>query len=400
MAIAVNEITLFANADESSPTVKGAGSLLNHTTPFSALAAFPFANPTAPFGYWGLSNGTDTGGNYRIEHVAARVGLDPQIVYSNYNGANPVTITAAFEYGGNFYPVYFKGKRAVVLDPNDLVISDPCPLTLPAAATFYTRTFVSVTSGQTWVNNIFPHAEDQVSRSNGETDKTLGGATSYAFEYLLAPVAVIAAAPWGASPLHAAGVGDSIMAGLSDTNYDGWLVRAAAANGAGSVRATKGATLASTFTATATGDPFGQKSLASLGRRIVCHYGNNDLTGSPSLATMQTRLSAIWQIFVDRGCVVYQGTLTPRTTSTDTWATTANQTPEANYGASSTRTQLNDWIRTIPSPLTGYIEVADAVESARNSGLWKAPDYTADGVHPRDTGHAAIAAIVPAGVFG
>ena len=52
-------------------------------------------------------------------------------------------------------------------------------------------------------------------------------------------------------------------------------------------------------------------------------------------------------------------------------------------------------------PLAGYIEVADTVESARNSGLWKA-GYSGDGTHPNTVGATAIAAALPSavGYFG
>jgi lysophospholipase L1-like esterase len=81
------------------------------------------------------------------------------------------------------------------------------------------------------------------------------------------------------------------------------------------------------------------------------------------------------------------------------------------------RVQINDWIRArcpengsgvpqlagtpgaVASPfLSGWFETADTVESARNSGKWKATGsasgYTADGVHPSQTGHAAMAAAI------
>lgn len=62
--------------------------------------------------------------------------------------------------------------------------------------------------------------------------------------------------------------------------------------------------------------------------------------------------------------------------------------PEAT---NSVRTALNDWIRTTPGPLTGYLELADVTETARNTGLWK-PTYTTDLIHEDADGYAAIEA--------
>ena len=95
------------------------------------------------------------------------------------------------------------------------------------------------------------------------------------------------------------------------------------------------------------------------------------------------------------GMQVWQATITPRSTSTDSFATTVNQTPLN----AAVLTEVNDYIRTLPSPLAGVIEASDAASSARNSGLWKvtgAAQYaTSDGLHPSTDMHVAIAGLVP-----
>jgi hypothetical protein len=53
-------------------------------------------------------------------------------------------------------------------------------------------------------------------------------------------------------------------------------------------------------------------------------------------------------------------------------------------------------------PVSAYFEVADTVETARDSGIWKAGYvYTTDGVgvHPSATGHAAMAAAINTALF-
>lgn len=89
-----------------------------------------------------------------------------------------------------------------------------------------------------------------------------------------------------------------------------------------------------------------------------------------------------------------------------TWATTANQTV-ANSTKEANRVQLNGWLRSgapivagaavaagtqgattagqSGHPLYGLWEITDRVETARDSGIWKA-GYTSDGLHPNSTG--------------
>lgn len=118
---------------------------------------------------------------------------------------------------------------------------------------------------------------------------------------------------------------------------------------------------------------------------VVCEYGINDvnLAGRTAVAT-EVDLAAIYALFPTKR--VWQSTISPVSTSTDAWATVANQTTAATNAQ---RTALNDWIRTKPSPLVGYFEVADVLETARNSGIWNvqanlgAP--TGDGLHEGPT---------------
>ena len=118
---------------------------------------------------------------------------------------------------------------------------------------------------------------------------------------------------------------------------------------------------------------------------------------------------------------MYQTTVTPQTTSTDAWVTTANQTVTAVHAR---RIGLNDWIRdgapfdtatglavavgatgstivragTRAHPLKGFFEIADIVETSRNSGIWKA-GWTTDGLHPNATGYAAAYLGIDLSVF-
>lgn len=104
------------------------------------------------------------------------------------------------------------------------------------------------------------------------------------------------------------------------------------------------------------------------------------------------------------GCIAGTGTQTV----TYTGKTTTSFTGVAGgVGAIGTSGILQDTI--VPAgalvagqgghPLTSFFEIADTVESSRNSGRWKAPGYTADGIHPSAVGHAAMAAGINTGLF-
>jgi hypothetical protein len=96
-----------------------------------------------------------------------------------------------------------------------------------------------------------------------------------------------------------------------------------------------------------------------------------------------------------RGLKVFQTTICPRTTSTDNWTTTTNQTP---YAHEDIRVALNDWIRTCPAPLSGFFDAADLAETSRNSGIWKV-GYPSDGTHITKTGAIAISACIDTSKF-
>jgi lysophospholipase L1-like esterase len=138
---------------------------------------------------------------------------------------------------------------------------------------------------------------------------------------------------------------------------------------------------------------------------IVSNYGTNDLAGSPTLLTMQTNYLALWSFlaqFTPHGYKdVYQTSILPRTVSN------VSQTPlNANYASgSSLRNQMNAWMCSqVGVTIGGFIDTSAAVENSPGScagtgdGQWKSLSLTADGTHPTNAGHTAIAGVV--GVAG
>jgi hypothetical protein len=133
--------------------------------------------------------------------------------------------------------------------------------------------------------------------------------------------------------------------------------------------------------------------LAQYHTHVHFEYGINDLTAGRTAAVIQTALQAGYALFPTKK--ISQSTIPPVTASTDAWATLANQTPA---GTNAQRILLNNWIRSKPSPLWNAFEVADVVESARDSGLWKTPTdsagitaaVTGDGTHETPYGYGLI----------
>lgn len=148
-----------------------------------------------------------------------------------------------------------------------------------------------------------------------------------------------------------------------------------------------------------------RQALAQYHTNVHIEYGINDVIAGASAATIQANLTTAYGFF--SSLKVSQQTIEPRSSSSDSWATVANQTTGANNAA---RTTVNDWIRGLPSPLTQYFEIADVVENGRNAGVWKGTDssptpfpaMTGDGIHPTPYGYHYIRNFGPfiAGCFG
>jgi lysophospholipase L1-like esterase len=106
--------------------------------------------------------------------------------------------------------------------------------------------------------------------------------------------------------------------------------------------------------------------------------GTNDFYAGTSAATIEGYLTTIGNLAAAIGLTPIIATLPPRTTSTDNWATTTNQTVTSNE---SIRTALNTWVRSTPLPHASFVEFCTPAESSPGSGLWSVPGGTADGIH-------------------
>lgn len=365
----------------------------------------------------GLSNGTDTSTTYLTKHTLLRDTGTIRLAYGNfYNnagaetaGPNDIAVKVEIRLAdSSVIPVTFGGQVTRTINPNGLATSDPVSVNQLAGAVISVVTYVSVTAGQKWPVGIATVTANGEGRT-ANADQTGGGAVTATAVFAYSPLQIVGDVPPGAPVL--AGIGDSIMAGTGDSNTIGMFYRAFSG-----VLAEQRIAYPSESV-----NGFSQPRLSA--RRLplidcathaICNLGVNDVKAGTAAATIEANLVKVWRAVAARGILVRQTTITPVTTSTDVWATTANQTVTANEAI---RVALNTWLRAgapldagtlaVVSagtsgaliagqpghPLRAVVELADTVETARNSGIWQA-GYTGDGTHPNATAATALAAVL------
>lgn len=384
---------------------RGAGFPGPFRSPFSVRRRTPVVNTTprnfasgvrAPgIGSGTLSNGTDTTQNFRASHHNM-AGVSMTGFKLGYCGwyldatsevicPNDYTVSVSIEYPAGTYTrvTWDNGATSKVIAAGQaLVLSDAININIPKDAQFWVITYVSVSPGQRWplCHNRVSSLGEQGELGIGLTDKTLVGGVSGASQGLR-PAAIIGYAA-GMKSVSLAGMGDSIIHGSGDGTFDGrgntsWIGRAATIADIPYLPiAVVGTTLASQVVANKLNYRLAYLQAAGI-THIVANWGIND-TGS-GFSTFQTNLNTLWAALATTGARVYHTTLGPRSTSTDAWYTVSRQTAHSQYnGSSATGHQINDYIRTTPSPLSGYLETADVLSTSRYSGLWKTGDSHPD----------------------
>lgn len=364
-----------------------------------------------------LSDGTTQGGTSRLIHQALCSFSSLKLAYGNWynstgdaDGPNDITVGGAVEYAnsGKPLPVTFGGANQVVIKPGGIAISDPVGIGPVSKGSFFeTRTFVQVSAG-----NKFPLGSDLTSSGNGEghnypagasvgadlTGTGAGSVTAVNQVRVYGPAALLGRPTYQPSSTVLI-IGDSIATGVGETLSAftdwGFIVRALNSNYPFMRLSFPGET-PGVWSQNGRQGCFRRTRMVGLASfsHVICQNGINSI--SLGTSGLQSAMTAMWQFFAGYGIPVYQTTITPWTTSSDSWATLVNQTVTADEP---TRVAVNDWIRTTPSPLTGYIEAADAAESSRNSGKWRVDGGAhSTGIHPNNLGHQDIAAGISAAV--
>lgn len=390
----------------------------------------PVATRTAMTNMRAKSDGTQTQETSRVSHIITADCFALRLYYvnitSNANAVSPIdgdnTITVRCDVEGadgkRKRGWNTQGGRNIVLEPGGIGFLDVHGV-FKKGDRIYTRTNVSVaTLGQKWPRTMTTNTGLQAGIGEGVTagsDLTLPSITavSSSFTWVFSPCMILGET--AAPVVTVAQIGDSIAASQNDQADFGFILRALN-NSYGYVSlAQQGETIAMFQTADEGG---GRGPALDHVSHAVCQYGVNDIyNNAVTLATYQASCLSLWTALARRGIKVFQTTITPKSTSTDSWATLANQTADA---ATSIRNNANDWFRAgspidpttkaavaigtsgallngqAGHPLTGYFEVADLCESARNSGKWivtGAANYaTSDGTHPTIAVHTLMAA--------
>lgn len=310
-------------------------------------------------------------------------------------GAN-LAVTASIEYPLNdCHQISWGGSSTGAVATLTTLVSDPIAIHIPKGAMFAVRRFVSCTAGIP-----FTSFSDQTDRgfgtdvfgyaASGIGDQTMTNAavtTAQSPGFIHFPAAILAMTR---RPSLAV-IGDSRNVGSTASSSTAAFD---AIGNLGEIQRSIGAHLGCLDLGI-----YGEKLqnfVASNARRVelgsycshICiEMGINDVTGGRSAAQIAADTAAIAAYFPDHRLVL--STMPPSTTSTDGWASVDNQTIHANDGI---RVAVNNARRALPSPFVACWDVADAVESARDSGKWKAPGHTADGLHESELAYGAIAA--------
>jgi len=296
------------------------------------------------------------------------------------------TVTASIEYpAGTFTQVKFAGSATGNIADGASLLSDPVTVCIPQNAFFFVRFFYQNTAGIPYEDRGGDDAygEAMTYAASGLTDQTMSGTVVQTTAgYRTGPTAIVAMTQRPAIML----LGASNVYGSTDTHDDstgdiGSLARSIGPSLA-YINASLRGDLANYWINNGHAERLALKQYCS---HVIVGLGRNDLfTGRTAVQTLAD-LQSIYALLLDKP--IYQVTLEPTSTSTDSWATTVNQTTAAWNGE---RVTLNASIRAVPAPLRNYIEIADIYETSRGSGIWKAPGYTSDGVHGGAVSNAAV----------
>lgn len=313
------------------------------------------------------------------------------------SGGAQHTIKRYIEYPeGVFTQVKWAGQPTVALNSGSRIVSDAINLTIPAGAKFWERTVVLTSATIPIIEMPAAHTalgldDGNVSADQGNSGTIPAGANpnSIGCQAILGDVNASNARSFVI-------IGDSLAFGSLDNTGvgtyggSGWIARLLDNAGipytkwaTGGMRAFDAATLSATLNADA--GVFGAFT------DVICEYGLNDLRLSRTAAQILADQQTLYTLANFAGKRIWQSTITPRSTSTDAWATVKNQTPQTD-GTMASLASLNASIRAVPANVFRIIEAADAAMSGRDSGKHKAPPIgTADGTHFNSVRAALVA---------
>jgi len=308
------------------------------------------------------------------------------------------TIAADIEYpAGVFTRVTFGGANSVVMaDGATQVPSDAITVNIPKGAQYWINTYQQSAAGIIFYLSVLSSDVLLDHSSQNAADLTCTAWTGlYGAVANFGPYAILATTR---SPCVAT-IGDSLLCntgGTSGKGVYGGLLSPGIAPFLPVLDLSRGGQWAQHW---AEGGGAKRATYLDYATHGIIELGVNDY------ATLRTAAQVIANRQTIRGLKPslkwFQTTITPRATSSDSWVTLTNQTTNT-YNA--VRIAINEQVRGGMEGFVGYIELADALESARNSGIFKAPPMTpaaivGDVVHPNDAGYALTRPYVNPAVF-
>lgn len=346
--------------------------------------------------------------NGRTPHIARDNITQLQAEWGNwYVSANPgfaetnapgtALISMGIEYPvGVFTPMKVNGAASFSCGSGANVLTDKLNIVIPYGAQFWFRMYLYNALGFPYVAGFTADQRaDQWEMGLGVgTDKSLGGAIAVAnWVWGCYPLALIANTTRVAAGVY----GDSRFSGGKDLVDDTSFDQGEAARSLGPFYA---------YANLATKGDYASKFLVSNAKRlylqkyyshIFTDYGNNDiLVAGRAAAAVATDMAAIAALFP--GKPVFGVTAYPYGLS-GTYADLVGQT--INAAVNTQRVALNGMVRAGLPGYRGFFDIADAIESSRNSGKFAPASLTDDGTHLNNAGMTQLRRYnaIPPGMF-
>lgn len=272
------------------------------------------------------------------------------------------TVEASIEYPADtFTRVTFDEANVGSVSDSATLVSDETPVSIPDGAQFWVRQYIEC-QGSGKVAYTTPASAGTIAMTGEATEvpavsnKVMGGAVA-------GPAQVYPAGIFGRTAQNAVlVVGDSRAFGeagdatMQDTGEIAPSVQV------GVINAGVPSDRAMWFKASSSL----RRGLAAYCSDVICQYGINDIRGGgSSLSTLQADVKAVYALFPDSR--IWQSTIEPGNTSTDNWATLANQ---AVASTSVVRAGFNDWLRLLYDETISMVELISNGDFSSGTTGW------------------------------
>lgn len=350
------------------------------------------------------SAGVASGRTGRSRHTLTADVIGLMLAYSNVQaGVGEVDATyshllhVGVEDGAtpDFIKVGCRGTRDWNFLSGSIHWSDPFGYTGAAGTELVVRTFCDADAAETFCNGYATNAADNTGVTNG-FDTAWAGGVSNNTTAIIAPCAIVGVTRRAVAEAVAL-TGDSNMlgSGNSTTRNASFGSMACAARSLPWFNLARSAQVSANYVG------FARRNRAMLDQKCpfgMVLYGTNDVTNGVAANAIFANLLEIGRFKRNAGQRALICTLPPNCTSTDSFATLANQTVQANEAQ---RVALNalirstNWAFSNDYPYIGVADIAAMVESPSAAGKWNvdgtAFKFTANGTHLSYFGHTQAA---------